>query len=138
MYAKKHVDLTNVVATSFLATAVTYAYFGQPDPRGLVLFCLFIIASEIFVYSRWRNSTVCKLCGFDPLIYKRSPAAAAAKVREFFVKNSSDPRFHLTRSPLNEIQRLKRKGERKQADLKFMQAKMVAARTSSLTPTKSP
>jgi hypothetical protein len=118
VYLKKHVDTTNVLASVVFAMAVTYALFGEPDPRGLIIFCLAILASEVFVYIRWRSFVSCKLCGFDPVLYKRSPALASARVREFFMEQAKNPSFLLSKSPLValhrrqvELERRKRKYE---------------------------
>ncbi len=118
VYLKKHVDLTNVVAAMLLSAAVTLTYAGQVDPRGLVLFCVIIGVSELMVYLRWRIAVVCKMCGFDPVIYKRSPAAAAFRVREFFEQQVENPRFQLSKSPLLELHRQQRLRERKRMELR--------------------
>jgi hypothetical protein len=105
VYLKKHVDSTNVLGAVFLAAAVTYAFYGEPDPRGLLIFCLVILLSEIFVYVRWRSFVICRLCGFDPVLYKKSPALASLKVREFFMEQTRNPSFLLSRSPLVALHR---------------------------------
>lgn len=125
---KKHVDLTNVLAAMVLSTTLTYGYWGQPDPRGLVMFCVFLVLAEVFVYSRWRNAISCKLCGFDPVIYKRSPEQASRRVRQFFEERANDPQFMLSRSPLVEVQRRRREKERREQQIKRLEAKMLARR----------
>lgn len=105
IYVKKHISLTNVVECLLLAVSIAYVYFGEPDPRLVVLFGIFILAGETFVYLRWRNAVICKLCGFDPILYKRSPELAAGKVREFFESRMNKPEFLLSRTPLHELRR---------------------------------
>jgi hypothetical protein len=117
--------------------AITFAQWGAPDPRGIMLFAMFIGIAEVFVYSRWRSSLVCKLCGFDPIVYKRNPEEAARLVRKFFEEQQQDPRFHLSRSPLLEIQKRITEKERKANQYRELE-KMVKARNPSLLPTKSP
>src|ERR1700712_1612512 len=80
IYLKKHIGLTNVLCAVAFSLAVTYAVFAEPDPSGLMIFCIFIIGAEFFVYMRWRMSIVCSMCGFDPILYKRSPLKASARV----------------------------------------------------------
>src|SRR5665213_1466225 len=46
VYNKKHVNLTNVVCAAAFTLAFTYAYFAEPDPRGLMVFCVFIISRK--------------------------------------------------------------------------------------------
>jgi hypothetical protein len=120
VYLKKHIDLTNVVGAGLFAAMVTLAYWGEIDPRGILLFCLVTGISESMVYFRWRLSVVCKLCGFDPVIYKRSPDQAALQVRRFFEEQVENPQFHLSKSPLLELHRRQKARERKQMELRSM------------------
>ncbi len=133
VYVKKHVDLTNVVAAVLLAMIVGQAYWGEPDPRALMLFCLTIVGSEILIYMRWRSSLICSLCGFDPVVYKRSPQDAARMVRAFFAEKQDNPDFWLTRSPLVERKRQMRAQERKAADHKALEAHTLARRSRTLS-----
>lgn len=126
VYLKKHVDLTNVVAGMLLSAAATLAYWGEVDPRGIMMFCLIMGLSEFFVYLRWRVAVVCKLCGFDPVVYKRSPAKAAGLVREFFEQRIDNPSFQLSKSPLLELQRRQRAHERKLLELRSAVVPMKA------------
>src|SRR3569623_211069 len=99
VYTKKHVNLTNVVFALAFTVTVTYTVYGEFDPFGLILFAAFMMASEMFVYFRWRMAIVCKLCGFDAILYKRSPAMASQKVTEFFHEQVNNPEFWLSKSP---------------------------------------
>jgi len=135
VYNKKHVNLTNVVCAAAFTLAFTYAYFAEPDPRGLMVFCVFIIFSEIFVYMRWRNGVVCSMCGFDPILYKKSPQKASLRVSEFFKEQVENPEFWLSRSPLLKLQKRIRLQEKK-----ALEHQIIANRTksSSLAHPKSP
>jgi hypothetical protein len=133
---KKHIDMTNVVGMLLFALALTYFAWGKPDPRGLVLFCVFTTLSETFVHLRWRMSVACSLCGFDPVIYKRSPAQASAKVKEFFETNRNDPEFWLTRSPLVELQKKIRVQERRKTARQDLREQMQR-RAKAVAPTKT-
>jgi hypothetical protein len=148
VYIKKHADLTNVVGALLLSLAVTLFAWGGPDPRGFVLFCFAISVSEVFVYLRWRFNVVCSMCGFDPLVYKRSPARASALVKEFFEANKNDPKFWMTRSPLVKLQmriRLQERQKMEQRELRDHTSRRIerqslkapSAATSSLPPAKT-
>lgn len=113
VYAKKHIDLTNVLGAALLAGVVSLAVYGQVEPRALLFFCVVTGLGETFVFLRWRLSLVCRLCGFDPVVYKRSPAEAAARVRRFFENQIANPKFQLTKSPLLDLHRRMRVNERK-------------------------
>lgn len=128
IYIKKHIDMTNVLGAFVLSLAMGYAYWGSPDPRILVLFFSGLMGAEMFIYIRWRSSLVCALCGFDPVIYKKSPELAASKVREYYQEREDRPEFLLSRSPLLEVKRRERQ----------ILAKRAPRSASSLAPHKSP
>lgn len=112
VYLKKHVDMTNVVAAMLLSAFVSLSVWGQADPRGLMIFCFLIGVGEILVYMRWRIAVVCKMCGFDPVVYRKSPEKAALRVRQFFEEQVQNPRFQLSKSPLLELHKRQQLQER--------------------------
>lgn len=65
----------------------------------------FLVIAEIGIRLTVRADIICKKCGFDPVLYKKSPNLAKAKVQEFFKKNIMDPDVPLIDSPLVEIRR---------------------------------
>lgn len=113
VYLKKHIDLTNVLGAMVFAVAASVVVYGSLDPRGAIFFGIGLILGEVFVHSRWRASVICRLCGFDPVIYKRSPQLAAKAVRRFYEQKVEDPEFILSKSPLLEVRRRMREQERK-------------------------
>ncbi len=133
---KKHVDATNVGCAIAFALTSAFAAWGTPDPRGFVIFGLFVLAAEVFVYLRWRMSVVCSMCGFDPVLYKRSPARASDRVKEFFKEQVENPEFWLTKSPLLKVQKRIRANERVALDIQIMNNRLKN-RTTSVAPSKS-
>lgn len=123
LYRKKHVGLTNVVGALVFAAGLTELVWSDADPRGLVIFSLLVFGAEVFVYLRWRAALSCTLCGFDPLLYKTSPARASLRVREFYVRAGDDPRFWLSKSPLVEVHRKQREGERRRREVEGVRAR---------------
>lgn len=113
IYLKKHIDVTNVVGALVFALVGGFVSWGQPDLRAVIFFGAGLVLAEVFVYMRWRASIVCTMCGFDPIIYKRSPEKAAATVRSFFNERMDDPEFILSKSPLLELRRKLRAQQRK-------------------------
>ena len=124
VYVKKHIDLTNVVLTALLSLGVTSGIWGFLDPRALAMCPVLLMGMEIFIFLRWRISIVCRLCGFDPILYKKSPALAAKKVNEFYKESVQDPRFFLSRSPLLETYRKQLLQERKMAEYDRVMGKL--------------
>lgn len=117
IYVKKHVDLTNVVGILLVTGATTHVLYGGPDPRGLVLFMSLIVIGEMFIYLRWRAAVICRMCGFDPVLYKKSPERASRAVNEFFKAQAENPQFWMSKSPLLDLHRRMKEGERRRDEL---------------------
>ena len=138
LYVKKHVDLTNVLGVILVALVLTYALYGGPDPRGVFMFGIMILAGEIFIYLRWRNSVVCRMCGFDPVIYKRSPARASELVRQFFDEQASNPAFWMSKSPLLDLHRRIREDDRRRIETAGVRERAAAKRGVPVVARKGP
>ena len=128
IYLKRHVGLTNVLMASTFALTTSFALFGSADPRGLMIFGAFLIGSDIFIYLRWRLTIVCRMCGFDPVVYKQSPEKAKQRVKEFFTEQVENPEFWLTKSPLLHIQKKIRENEKKALELQVLENRKKASR----------
>ena len=131
VYVKKHIDVTNVLLAAAFATTVTFVYEGQLDPLALMLFVVAIGCAELFVNMRWRMNLVCNLCGFDPVLYKRSTVKAALRVKEFFREQVENPEFWLTKSPLLDVQKHIRLHEKKALEHQMMTNRVKAASLAS-------
>lgn len=90
-------DIALAMLSSFLLMAIL---FRDLDARVFILFVFCLAAGEIFVQVRWRVSLMCPHCGFDPVLYNRSPQVAAEKVKLHLEKRRNDPNVLLAR-PLN-------------------------------------
>lgn len=91
VYTKKHVGIFDVLlaaSASLLAGVIVWQDF---DPRVLVLFAFGLGGAELFIMLRWRLSVSCTRCGFDPVLYKKAPTRAAARVKEFMALQREDP-----------------------------------------------
>jgi len=105
IYPKKHASILNYLAIFAFSYCLSTGLWAWWDPRGLVIFAVALTFTETFIYLRWRFSVVCSLCGFDPVLYRKSPEAARARVTQFYEKKIQDPKFMLSKSPLVEIYR---------------------------------
>lgn len=132
VYAKKHIDLTNVLGAALLSAVASLAIYGELEPRALLFFCLITVLGETFVFLRWRLSLVCRLCGFDPVLYKRSPSEAASRVRKFFENQIANPKFQLSRSPLLELHRRRQVNERKAFERRLALARKKSQASSAV------
>ena len=100
IYRKRRSDVTNIAWSGFGALSLMFALFQEFDPRVFLFFVSFLIVAEVFVQTRWRTSIVCRHCGFDPILYVKSPNLAAQKVKFRLDERKNDPASLLSR-PLN-------------------------------------
>lgn len=100
VYRKKRVGLFEVAGSALGAGAAMLAIYGDWDPRFFLIFVVFLAMGETFVQFRWRMSTVCPHCGFDPVLYLKDQKAAADKVSAVLQKRKEDPALVFAR-PLN-------------------------------------
>ncbi|AGH95759.1 hypothetical protein A11Q_1543 [Pseudobdellovibrio exovorus JSS] len=99
VYVNKHLGLMDVLGLVLLGITLTYAIFKGLDPRGLLIVGLLLIVAETFAQTRWRTSMICRNCGFDPVVYVRSPEQAGLKIKAFLDRRSESPE-HLLRPPV--------------------------------------
>lgn len=99
VYIKRHVGLIDAFLALAAALLVSFMIWNEVDPRAIVFFVAALAIAEVFVIFRWRLSIGCPHCGFDPVIYKRSREAAAARVKEHMDRRRDDPRFAFSPPP---------------------------------------
>lgn len=95
VYAKKHVDWTNVLWSFLVSVLLMLTIWGEFEPKFLVIFTICISIAEVFVHIRWRMALPCPHCGFDPLLYKVDREKAAAIVKENLEKLRTSGQFLL-------------------------------------------
>ena len=95
VYKRKRLSLVEVVALSMLSLLITSVVWEHLDPRGLVILILMVSMCEFFIRLRWRYSTICNNCGFDPVIYVKDAAQAAATVQKFLDQRKGNPDYLL-------------------------------------------
>lgn len=95
VYASKHMSMSGIVGMVLLSYVMAYAIWHQPDIRGLVILGTLLMIGETATQLRWRQALVCQHCGFDPVIYVKSPELAGAKIKDFMKTRSERPEFLL-------------------------------------------
>jgi hypothetical protein len=116
VYASKNLSLVDVTGLVFLGIICTYAVYKNLDPRGLFFVIILLLAGEAFAQAKWRVSMICSNCGFDPIVYVRSPEQAGLKVKAFLDKRADSPE-HLLRPPV--VLPLKKETKGKNLSLKM-------------------
>lgn len=100
IYRKKSISFMNVLGSALASVVVMFALWQEFDPRVTVIFVICLALSEVFVKLRWRLAVVCRVCGFDPVMYLKDPERAAGKVKEQLELRRQDPKYLLAK-PLN-------------------------------------
>lgn len=98
-------DFLDLVLCLAFSLTLGIGLWGFEDTRSVVIFFSSLGVCEAFVYLRWRFSVVCSACGFDPVLYQRSPEKARLRVARFYERHINDPRFMLSRSPILDVYR---------------------------------
>jgi hypothetical protein len=106
-YSKSHVAWTDVVSSAALAAVLMLVIWQGFDPRVSIFFALFLGLAEFFILVRWRLTISCPYCGFDPVLYRRSPAKAALKVTTHLDRRRADPNYLLSSKPYSNLPRRK-------------------------------
>lgn len=91
VYRKRHLSLFDGILALAASLLLGFALWQGFDPRLLVIFAISLVITELFIVFRWRLSIACPHCGFDPVLYKKQPEKAAARVREHYQSRRDDP-----------------------------------------------
>ena len=110
VYANKHLGLIDMIGLIGMGVVITFAVFKSFDPRGLFFVGLLLVTGEAFSQIKWRTAMVCRNCGFDPVIYVRSPDQAGLKIKAFLEKRADNPDF-LLRPPIPRPAKKEPKGQ---------------------------
>lgn len=100
VYKSKHLSFSALLGFMILSVMFSFVIWKKIDIRSLIILAVFLMIGELFSQIRWRQALICHNCGFDPIIYKQDPKAAALKIKEFLAERAEKPEF-LLRPPVN-------------------------------------
>lgn len=78
---------------------LSFIVWQDLDPRLAIFFSLGLGLAELFIVLRWRLSIVCTKCGFDPIVYRKSPKLAAERVKAHYQSRLEDPLWMMAPPP---------------------------------------
>lgn len=81
VYRKKSLSPLDFLLISSLCGLIMWLLVQSFDPRVIIFLVMALVAAETTIHFRWRLALVCRHCGFDPVLYLKSPDKAAARVR---------------------------------------------------------
>ena len=99
VYKSKYLSVISILGLIGLSLVLSEVLWKTLDPRGLVILGIMLLVGELFSQAKWRQSMVCQNCGFDLILFKKSPEKAGVKIKEFLELRSERPEFLLKRSP---------------------------------------
>lgn len=91
IYRKRHVSLADSFLALLTALLVSFIIWQEIDPRTVVFFVVALAMAEMFIVFRWRMTIACPKCGFDPVLYKKRPELAAARVKAYYKERAESP-----------------------------------------------
>ena len=91
VYRKRHIGLVDVGLTFLASGLLSLIVWQELDPRLVMFFATGLGFAEVFIQFRWRMTIACTKCGFDPVLYKKKPDLAAARVKEHYKRKMEDP-----------------------------------------------
>lgn len=107
-YAHRHIGWMNVLLAAVTALLAMYIAYGSFNPKVMVIFVVFLVAAELFTQIRWRLSTTCPHCGFDPVLYLRDHRLARDKVIARLKKRKASADYLLSaKDPLAKLPKRK-------------------------------
>ncbi|MDZ4661756.1 MAG: hypothetical protein SGJ18_09070 [Pseudomonadota bacterium] len=96
---KKSISLVNVIQAAVLSYLGMMALWREFDARVFFIFAVVISLTEILLLVRWRFGVICPHCGFDPVLYLKSPEQVVTKVQAHLKRYDDNPKSSLTPSP---------------------------------------
>ncbi len=99
VYKSKNLSVLAIVGLIGLSLVLSEVIWQSLDPRGLVILAIFLLVGELFSQAKWRQSMICQNCGFDLIMFKKSPEQAGLKIKEFLEQRAERPEYLLKRAP---------------------------------------
>ena len=99
VYLKRRSSLVDAAASAVASGALSFILWQDLDPRAIGFFVVGLGFCEVFVGLRFRLSLPCPHCGFDVVLYKKSPSAAAERVKARLADRRLDPATWLATKP---------------------------------------
>lgn len=80
-----------IIGALLVGLTLSLSLWEKPDPKAAVFSIFFLVLAEALISIRWRLSLTCPHCGFDALLYLKSPKRAADRVLKKREELKADP-----------------------------------------------
>jgi hypothetical protein len=111
VYRSKYLSLMAVVGLVGFSFLLSFLVWQEVDARGLAILGLLLLVGEAFHQVRWRQSMICSNCGFDPVLYLKSPEQAGLQIKEFVNYRADRPEYLLRPQIHLPIRKAAKKGQ---------------------------
>ena len=116
-YTKKHMSFRDYLYALILSCLAMLVFFQEFHPSVFFIFFAMVFIVELFFQLRRRVSIQCDLCGFDPVLYTKSPMLAEKKVQEVLQQKKDSLDYLL--KPNNPFEHLKPRSQQQKKSIKF-------------------
>jgi hypothetical protein len=99
VYRKRGVSLVNILQSLGMSAGLSFIFWRELDPRAMIFFVALLGFMEVGILLRGRAELQCPHCGFDPVMYKRSPEKTSEHVKKTIEARKEDPEVWLARKP---------------------------------------
>mgnify|MGYP001563436986 CR=1 FL=1 len=96
---KKSISLVNIIQAAAISYLIMMALWWELDARVFFIFAVCLSVIEILILVRWRFAVICPNCGFDPVLYLKSPEQVVTKVQAHLKRYDDNPKSSLSPSP---------------------------------------
>ena len=107
VYLRRHIGFSEVLSSLLLSVLFSFIFWQQLRAEALAFFVMVLIITECLIHFRYRLGLACPYCGFDPILYRRDPQAAARVVKDFMERRKQDPLFYLSNKGYDKLARRK-------------------------------
>lgn len=106
--SQSHVQFFEIVICFAASLILMLIFWQQFNFKFIPIFALLIVFTEFLIQIKQRLLLTCPHCGFDPVLYKRSPGQCAEKVKLHLQKRQNDPSTLLSKKPKLDLPYLKK------------------------------
>jgi hypothetical protein len=103
-----------------MSLLIMWARWQSFNPKCFAVFAAVFMTMEVIIQLRRRLNLTCQFCGFDPVLYRKNPEAAARTVKDHLDHIRQDPDFLLSgrvQETFKRLQRLKRRPRSRQVSI---------------------
>lgn len=96
---KKSISKINVIQAAAISYIIMMSLWWNFDARVFFIFAVVLSLIEVMLLVRWRFGVICPHCGFDPVLYLKSPEQVVTKVQAHLKRYDENPNSGFVSNP---------------------------------------